>query len=155
MIDFSGLFHTGVRVPDIHEAMDQYSSTLGLTWAQLQERDQSVWIPGVGQTTIALKFTYSCEGPHHVELLEGAPGSIWDGREVPGLHHYGVWVDDVKAETEAAIANGWTLAFAGRAPEEGYGSFTYVVAPNGLIVEPVWSGAKPMFERWWAGGSLG
>jgi catechol 2,3-dioxygenase-like lactoylglutathione lyase family enzyme len=155
MIDFSGLFHTGVRVPDIHEAMAQYSANLGLTWAALQEREQSVWIPGVGQTTIALKFTYSCEGPHHVELLQGAPGSIWDAGDAPGLHHYGVWVDDVKAVTEAAMANGWTLAFAGVSPEKGYGGFSYVISPDGLIVEPVNVLAKPRFESWWAGGPLG
>jgi catechol 2,3-dioxygenase-like lactoylglutathione lyase family enzyme len=155
VIDFSGLFHSGVLVPDIHEAMAQYSATLGLQWAQLQEREQSVWLPGVGETTIPLKFTYSMAGPHHIELLQGAPGSIWDGVANPGLHHYGVWVDDVGAVTEAAVANGWTLAFAGKAPEDGYGSFTYVIAPHGLIVEPVTSAAKPMFERWWAGGKLG
>jgi hypothetical protein len=46
------------------------------------------------------------------------------------------------------------LRMAQRAPEDGYGVFTYVQPPNGLLVELVWSGLAPMFERWFAGGEL-
>ena len=102
-----------------------------------------------------MKFTYSAEGPQHIELLEGAPGSIWDGRVNPGIHHVGVWSDDVKGETEALIAQGWTLAMAQASPDKGYGAFAYVQPPSGLIVELVWSAIKPMFDRWFAGGPLG
>ncbi|MGA0878033.1 MAG: hypothetical protein ACO3SP_02840 [Ilumatobacteraceae bacterium] len=40
-------------------------------------------------------------------------------------------------------------------PDKGYGAFVYVRPPSGLIVELVWSGIKPMFDRWFAGGPLG
>jgi hypothetical protein len=56
--------------------------------------------------------------------------------------------------TYAAVAAGWTLLSAGAPPEQGYGAFTYVRSPQGIIVEPVWSAVIPAFERWWAGGSL-
>ena len=56
----------------------------------------------------AFGFTYSAEGPQHIELLEGEPGSIWDGRVTPGLHHIGVWSDDVAGETSRLVKEGWT-----------------------------------------------
>ena len=155
MIDYQRTYHLGVRVPDIEAAMAEMGEALNVTWCSLQEREQQVWTPAAGLTTIPLRFTYSAEGPQHVELLEGAPGTIWDGREQPGVHHVGVWVDDVAAETKALVAKGWTVVAAQNAPDRGYGAFTYVAPPSGLIVELVWTAIEPMFQRWFAGGSLG
>jgi hypothetical protein len=154
-VDHTRTYHYGVRVPDLDVAMAEMGADLGLTWATVQQRQQAVWTPATGAITVPLRFTYSCEGPVHMELLEGAPGSVWDGREQPGIHHVGVWVDDVPGETAALVAKGWTIAAAGKAPDDGYGAFTYVVPPkSGLIVELVWSAVQPMFDRWWAGGEL-
>ena len=135
--------------------MDELGAALGIAWCSPQTREQAVWLPDEGATTLPLRFTYSAEGPQHVELLEGPPGSIWDGREQPGLHHVGLWSDDVRGETDALLAAGWTLRLAQQAPEAGYGAFTYVQPPSGLLVELVWSAIKPMFDRWFAGGPLG
>ncbi len=155
MIDFTRAYHLGIRVPDIGAAMSEMGETLGVTWCSLQEREQSVWTPDTGSVTIPLKFTYSAEDPMHLELLEGAPGSIWDGRVSPGAHHIGVWSDDVRADTQSLIDAGWTLLMAQAEPAQGFGAFTYVQPPSGLIVELVWSAIKPMFDRWFAGGPLG
>ncbi len=154
MIDYSAVYHHGVRVPDLDLAMAEVGNALGLTWCEPQVREQSVWLPDQGETNIPLRFTYSRQGPQRVELLEGAPGSIWDGRDVPGLHHIGVWSDDVAGDSAALVAVGWTLRLAQLAPDKGYGGFTYVQPPSGLIVELVSSHIRPMFERWFAGGSL-
>ena len=155
MIDYQRTYHLGVRVPDIEAAMTEMGEALGLTWCSLQEREQQVWTPGTGLTTVPLRFTYSSEGPQHLELLQGAPGTIWDGREQPGVHHVGVWVDDVAAETRALVEKGWTVVAAQNTPDSGYGVFTYVAPPSGLIVELVLSAIEPMFQRWFAGGALG
>jgi hypothetical protein len=154
-VDYSRCYHQGVRVPDLDAAMDELGDALGITWCSPQSRDQQVWLPDGGITTLPLRFTYSAEGPQHVELLEGPPGSIWDGRDQPGLHHVGVWSDDVGGETEALLDAGWTLRLAQQPPEAGYGAFTYVQPPSGLLVELVWSAVEPMFARWFAGGPLG
>jgi len=79
--------------------------------------------------------------------LEGARGAQYQAVVV-------AWSDDVQADTESLIADGWTLALAANPPDEGYGRFTYVRSPSGYLVEPVTIAAKPRFERWWAGGSL-
>jgi catechol 2,3-dioxygenase-like lactoylglutathione lyase family enzyme len=149
------LFHVGVRVPDLEAAMASLGPALGLTWAAVVEREQPVWTPQDGAGSTPLRFTYSCEGPQHVELLQGAAGSVWDGDDRPGVHHMGIWVEDVARETERLIARGWTLELAQRSPEEGYGSMTYVRSPDGgFLLEPVTAAARPRFETWWAGGSL-
>jgi hypothetical protein len=154
MIDYSRCYHHGVRVPNLDAAMQEMGDALGVTWCEPQDRAQQVWLPDDGMTTIPLRFTYSAEGPQHIELLEGAPGSIWDGRANPGVHHIGLWSDDVSGETQALVDRGWTLLMASRSPADGYGVFTYVQPPSGLIVELVWSAVRPMFDRWFAGGPL-
>ena len=153
-IDWSRAYHTGIRVPDINAARVEMADALGVTWCSLQERDQHVWTPETGSIEVSLKFTYTAEGPNHLELLEGTPGSVWDGRISPGVHHIGVWVDDVSAETAACAAKGWTVVAAQQSPEAGYGVFSYVQPPSGAIIELVLASIQPMFERWWAGGPL-
>ena len=63
-------------------------------------------------------------------------------------------VDDVGAETQRLLGQGWRLELAAAPPEHGYGRFSYLRSPNGVLVEPVSSSAKPRFEVWWAGGEL-
>lgn len=156
MIDYQRMYHQGVRVRDLDAAMTEMGAQLGITWATVQHNPaQPVWTPTDGMRTVPLTYVYSCEGPQHLELLQGPPGTVWDGSEQPGAHHVGVWSDDVAADTRACLDAGWTLAAAGAAPEDGYGVFTYVVPPSGLIVELVWSAVKPRFEAWWAGGEMG
>jgi len=156
MLESGELFHLGIRVPDIGRAMSDLAGgdDVGAVWSQLQHRWQPVWLPRVGATELELRFTYSRSGPVRLELLQGPVGSIWAGNEVPGPHHLGYWVDDVAATTEDLTARGWTLEAAGRLPEDGYGAFTYVRSPSGILVEPVSTAVRPLFERWWAGGDL-
>lgn len=154
-IDLSRAYHLGVRVPDLDGAMTDMGDSLGVTWCSVQSGTQKVWLPDEGPTEIPLRFTYSSSGPMHLELLEGAEGSIWDGRVQPGAHHIGVWSDDVGGETQTLIDAGWTLLMAQSAPENGFGAFTYLQPPSGLVVELVWSVIAPMFDRWFAGGELG
>lgn len=156
MFDFQGVYHTGVMVPDIDVAMEQMGAALGLTWARVQHvAKRTVWTPERGTEEVELTFVYSCEGPQHVELLTGQPGSVWDCGDRPGLHHVGVWSHDVGADVERFLRAGWHVAAAAVAPEDGFGSFAYVVPPSGLIVELVSLAAKPRFDTWFAGGSLG
>lgn len=148
------LFHIGIRVADVEVTTAELTRTQGLTWASVQDRAMAVWLPNEGHVTMQLVLTYSVDGPVHLEVMSGPRGSIWDGRENPGVHHLGYWVDDVGAETERLIAQGGTLELAAAAPEDGYGRFTYVRSPGGVLVEPVASASRERFERWWAGGSL-
>ena len=153
MIDYRSMFHLGVRVPDLDAAMAELGDGLGLTWAEPRDNPaQGLWSPDAGAQELHLRYTYSAEGPQHVELLEGPPGSFWDGREQPGAHHVGLWVDDVDAETQRLVAAGWSLVGAQRDPGEGegHGVFTYLQPPSGLIVELVDRSLEARFESWWS-----
>ena len=154
LFDVSRLYHHGIRVPDLDQAMEGLGASMGLTWCSVQSSVQSIWTPDQGVHDVPLRFTYSQQGPVHLEVLEGAPGSLWDGRVDPGLHHLGLWCDDVSATTQRAVATGWEIVMAQAAPDDGYGAFVYLRPASGTIVELVWSGLAPMFERWFAGGRL-
>ncbi len=152
-MNLQDIFHIGIRVPDIYQAMEELGDSLGLTWTEVVETPgQRIWTPEKGQQEVPLKFVYSCEGPQHLELLEGEKGSFWDGSEDSGVHHVGVWVDDVKSETDRLISLGWDLLGSARPPEVGYSSMTYLSPPSGTIVELVTSANKARFDRWYAGG---
>ena len=114
---------------------------------------QRVWTPADGQRHVPLKFAYSTEGPQHVELLQGAPGTPWFAGDLENLHHAGVWAN-VPALTESLLAEGWTLVCSQVSPEDGYGSFTYVRSPSGFLLEPVAEANEERMSRWFAGGSL-
>ncbi|MFV0315864.1 MAG: VOC family protein [Microthrixaceae bacterium] len=156
MFDYQRIFHVGVRVHDLKEGMDSIGDSLGLRWAQVIERQQDSWTPEGGASTSTLRFTYSTEGPQHVELLQGDQGSLWDAGDSfgPGLHHSGIFVDSVAETTEALVADGWTLLGAAKSPEDGYGVFSYVRSPTGFLVEPVDESRRSQLEAWWAGGAL-
>ena len=155
MFNLQEIFHIGIRVPNIYQAMEEMGKSLNITWTEVVESPgQRIWTPEHGQQEVPLKFVYSCEGPQHLELLEGTKGSFWDGSEDSGVHHLGVWVDDVKGETERLLTLGWDLLGSARSPEEGYASMAYLAPPSGTIVELVTSANKPRFERWYAGGTF-
>lgn len=156
-LDYQSVFHVGVRVNDLQQAMDQMGEGLGVAWASPVERDQPWWSPEQGNAIARLHFTYSTAGPQHVELLHGSPGSVWDAGDSdgPGLHHTGIWVHDVAATTEQLLAVGWELVAANASPDEGYGRFSYVRSPEGLMVEPVSAALRNDMERWFRGDSLG
>ena len=153
-VDYSRCYHQGVRVPDLEAAMAELGSAMALDWCEPQQRDQALWLPDVGTTSVPLRFTYSAEGPLHLELLQGQPGTIWDAGAGAGLHHTGVWTDDIKGDTTNLLDAGWAMVGAQQSPEDGFGAMTYVQAPSGYILELVSTVVQPMFERWWAGGDL-
>ncbi len=148
------LFHIGMRVTDLAAAMDEISASSGVSWASVRDWPMDVWLPGRGQVSMDITLTFSTVGPVRLELIQGSPGTPLDASEVPGVHHLGYWVDDPGAETERLLAQGWTLEMAANAPEDGYGRFTYVRSPAGLLVEPVAASSRERFEAWWAGGEL-
>lgn len=156
MFDYQQIFHIGHLVPDIDRAMAEIGGATGLDWARVQHTQaRTVWTPQRGTEEVALTFVYSRSGPQHVELLCGEPGSIWDGATSAGVHHVGVWSDDIAVDAQQFVSDGWTVDAAARAPEDGFGAFAYVTSPTGMIVELVAAAARPRFDVWFAGGSLG
>lgn len=143
-------YHVGIVVPELGQAQRDLTSTLGLHWASVQRRDMPVWIGGRA-TRREISFVYSVEGPPHVELI-GAAEPPWQASE--GLHHMGVWSEDVVADMEALVAERYTVAATGLDRHGRHGGFAYLSSPTGLLVELVDARTKSSLDRWLAGGEF-
>jgi catechol 2,3-dioxygenase-like lactoylglutathione lyase family enzyme len=156
-VPWGEVFHVGIRVADLAAAQRELTSSMGVRWTSPAHIPMRAWVPGEGYRMWDLTISFSVEGPVHIELLHGSPGSYWDtSAGGAGLHHIGVWVDDVARANEELIRQGWVVELAGRPPAEGYGSFSYTRSPAGVLLEPetTGAGARERFDRWYAGGSL-
>ena len=70
-MDPADIFHFGFLVDDLPQAMKDWGSTLGISWAEPAEvPNQPVWTPEEGQLSVPLRFVYSTEGPVQIELGE-------------------------------------------------------------------------------------
>ena len=156
-LDWGEVFHVGIRVADLEVAQQELTDSIGVRWTTPAHIPMKAWVPGEGYRNSELTISFSVEGPVHIELLYGSPGSYWDTSiGGAGLHHIGVWVDDVAGVNKELVGKGFTVELAGQSPEEGYGGFSYVRSPGGVLFEPESGlhGSKERFERWYAGGSL-
>lgn len=141
-------YHVGLIVPELGQAMRDLTGTLGLRWASQQRREMPVLVNG---RTVQrdISFVYSVDGPPYVELI-GANEPPWSAQE--GLHHMGMWSEDVVADMEAMVAENYTVAATGLNRKGYSGGFAYLSSPTGVLVELVDTRGKASFERWLAGG---
>ncbi len=140
--------HVGIIVPELGQAMRDLSSTLGLTWASEQRRAFPISLRG---ETVErdIQFVYSLEGPPYVELI-GANEPPWTAQD--GLHHMGVWSEDVVADLESLVAQGYQVNATGLNRKGYAGGFAYLDSPTGILLELVDQRGKESFDRWIAGG---
>jgi catechol 2,3-dioxygenase-like lactoylglutathione lyase family enzyme len=156
-LEWGEVFHLGIRVADLEAAQHELTESIGVTWTKPATIPMRAWAPGAGHQSYDLTISFTVEGPVRIELLYGSPGSYYDvSQGGAGLHHIGVWVDDVAQVNRDLVGQGYTVELAGDTPENGYGAFTYVRSPGGVLFEPESGlhGSKERFERWYAGGSL-
>lgn len=155
MFSFDGqIFHIGLLTHDIDAAMAEISESQGVTWCSVRDWPMKVWLPERGYIEMEIKLTFSRQGPCRLELIQGSPDTPVDPAQGTGCHHIGYFVEDPGEETRKLLAQGGELVMSAASPEEGYGRFTYVRWPNGMLVEPVALTNKERFEAWWAGGEL-
>jgi hypothetical protein len=155
--EFAELWHVGMRVIDLEAAKDELTAALGVTWTLPMTVPMTVWTPEQGYNDLELSVCFSREGPLHLELMQGSPGSYYETHPGnAGLHHLGIWVKDVTDSARELVHRSWAVELAGKSPEDGYGNFAFIRSPDGPIVEPqsYLNGAKERMARWFATGSL-
>jgi hypothetical protein len=152
MYDIAEITHYALAVPDIDEAMERLGATLGYEWRPVQEWDIPV-LAGDRRYDTTAKFTYSTGGPPFLELIQGEPGTIWDPG-VQGIHHVGVWTDDLAADIAALERDGLPIEACGRGSDGKPDFWSYHRTSDGLRVELVDGSTKEAFERWRSGGDL-
>jgi catechol 2,3-dioxygenase-like lactoylglutathione lyase family enzyme len=138
----ANLFHTGIVVADLAAAKEELGERLGLTW--FEGGAEVVLLTDDGAQVVRSAYAMSKEGPHHVELAQAVPGTVWTVAAPGHAHHLGYWVDSVNkasaALTAAGAARVATVAMAEGAPP----MCAYHSTGNGLIVEVVSRSLRPV-----------
>jgi hypothetical protein len=130
------LFHTGIVVDDLASAKDELATALALTWRDGGGR--VLLVTPDGTRSVRTSYAISTRGPHHVELCQSIPGTLWTAAAGPGqAHHLGYWVDDV-ASVSAELEELGSTTVATILPSEGAAPIcAYHRTQSGLYVEVV------------------
>jgi hypothetical protein len=149
MLGGHDVFHLGRVVEDLDAAMSTIGANLAISWAPVQERTIAVLTAGGEARDEPLRFTYSVDGPPHIELIEAGAGSLWQPTPDGGLHHVGIFAEHVAV----APGPGMELEFGGR-EGRGVAGFAYYSSPGGIRVELVDARRRASFAAWFAGADL-
>ncbi|MEU5879173.1 VOC family protein [Spirillospora sp. NPDC047279] len=144
------IYHVGIVVPALEPAMEQFGAAAGVTWGRVQHFPVEFATPA-GTRTFDQSFVLSIEGPPYIELLVRVDDSVW---EKTGLHHLGMWSDDVPGESAALEERGcaWQAALLDGAGRRAGGCY-HLLPDVDIRVELVSRAASaPRLERYLAGG---
>src|SRR5258708_35078705 len=84
--------HIGIVVEDLDTAISTFSHVVG-RFRKLPRDPAGVPIQTAeGTSVVDLRAAYSIAGPPFIELIQGVPGTLWDRRDRPYVHHIGYWV---------------------------------------------------------------
>jgi len=138
------LYHVGIVVPDMDEALETYAASFGFRWTDISESHLDVMVNGVRRST-QIRACYSVEGPPYLELIEDTSHDVWGGADF-GLNHTGFWVDDITEARDRLEAAGLPALVADASSDPP--KFTYHKAADGTWLELVGPGFRPrLLER--------
>jgi hypothetical protein len=133
------LYHTGIIVDSLDNAMAAMGDALRLDWAPPRSSTVPLECPD-GIVGREVRFTYSLQGPHFVELLEQIDDrpyrNVTGGRRV---HHLGYYTDDLRAAAAMLEARGYRRELNGVDEDGGIGRATFHYNPEapGMWIELV------------------
>jgi lactoylglutathione lyase len=153
MVDIGRLYHLAFVVPSLERAMAELGTAMNLTWAPVTSRSLTVRSDD-GDAPASVEVTYSFEGPPHIELIEGVPKTPWSLSTVGRVHHIGLWVADLEAESARLEELGMRQQAAGVDALGEITGFSYHASPYGVSIELVDAARRPAFEAWMCGGAF-
>jgi catechol 2,3-dioxygenase-like lactoylglutathione lyase family enzyme len=149
----SNLFHVGILVPDIDEAIARFAEVLGLEFKEPAVAHVDRFEYGSTVEALDLRITWSIQGPPYLELLESQDNSSLYGHAHEGLHHVGLWEPDPEALVQRLHTLGLHREATQYTPDDHILA-TYS-APAGLYgtrLEFIEASRRPGMEAWLAGG---
>jgi hypothetical protein len=78
-----------------------------------------------------------------LEVTQALPGTIWTAGQ--GIHHFGVWAEDLRSLTERCLSAGARMELEGSV--DGQLAFRYLHMPGGVRIELVDASMKPYIDR--------
>jgi hypothetical protein len=145
-LQHADLYHTGIVVDDLTAAKQKYGHLFGLTWLEGGAEIRIITDQGVRIVTSA--YAISAEGPHHVELVQSVPGTLYTVARTHHAHHLGYWVDDVRAASAALSTQGLpSAAVISFGKDDAAPVCAYHEAGDGFYVEIVSRALRPWLFR--------
>lgn len=144
------MYHTGVIVDDLDEAMKLWGTALGLHWAPTLTSTVPLLCP-TGIEPREIVYTYSLEGPHHIELLEQvnpAPYlNLTGGRHI---HHLGYYTPDLPGESARLESLGLRRELSGVTDTGEVTRATFHINPvsPGMWIELVDQSVADVTDAW-------
>lgn len=126
-------FHIGITTPDLVASMEALSSALGVTWSAVGGGEGELPVVGGGSQARPVS-SVSREGPIHIDLIKGQPGTIWDTSSVR-LHHFAYWTDTLVDDVERLTEEGWELEMTYPDSSGRPTVFAYMVGEHGFRIE--------------------
>lgn len=144
------LYHSGFIVGDLDAVVSSLQEAGVHRWTA-PKRLRGVDAVMNGRTVAArFRYAYSCDGPHHLELIEPEDDALFTAGTGMTFHHFGFWTPDLAAGVAEAAASGMPaeITFVERA--SGHPKVTYHRQASGLLVELVPESGRREWERRWA-----
>jgi hypothetical protein len=137
-------FHIGVATDDLARSMKELGAALGVSWTTPRAGEGE--FTGVdGRVHPRPLSCVSLQGPIHIDLMQGAPGTLWESR-APTLHHFAYWTDDLAGDVERLAGEGWRLELT-RPDAEGRPTlFAYLVRADGFRLELIDSAGRADYQ---------
>lgn len=126
-------FHIGITTDDLEVSRAALASALGVSWSQVGGGDSDMPLVGGGSQPRPISCV-SREGPIHLDLIQGAPGTIWD-TGAPAIHHFAYWTDDLVADVQRLAGEGWRMEMTFPGPAGEPTVFAYLVREDGFRLE--------------------
>jgi hypothetical protein len=144
------IYHVGIVVSDLERAMAQLTDVAGVSWGRVQRYPVDFTTPA-GSRTFHQTFVMTLEGPPYIELLVATPGSVW---ERTGMHHLGLWSEDVPGESARAEARGcmWEQAIVDANGRRAGGCYHILPELDARIELVSRATSAPRLQRYLAGG---
>jgi hypothetical protein len=145
----TGLFHTGIIVPDLEAAMSGLGEALGVRWVEPLESEGYIHVKP-GKAFRRSRVTFSVEGPHHIELIQQVDNTAWRAvRDGPLVHHLGFAVDDLAAESERLVKLGFSREAWHESESGGLVRYVYHHNPHGgIFIELIEHTQRAAVARW-------
>jgi hypothetical protein len=138
-------YHVGMATGGLEASMAALGGLFDLHWTAVRSGQSFPLADPHGPVEDTARRVFSLEGPLHVELLEGSPGSVWAPHRGLHVHHLAYWSDDLAGDCGNLEADGWSIEVANYGPDGAPLNFAYLTRPGEPRMELVDVGLQPGF----------
>ena len=148
----TNLFHVGILVPDLDEAVARFTEVLGLSFNEPAVAHVDRFEQGTSVEALDLRISWSAQGPPYLELLESQDNSGLYGHHHEGLHHVGLWEPDPEALIDRLRNLGLGQEGTQYTPDDRIlATYTAPAELYGTRLEFIDAARRPGLEAWVAG----